>query len=180
LECVVERLSDVWTWWRIADPQWTDPLDPSYAAARGGRWNPAGSFDTLYLNEDQVTARLNLRAFISDWPYEPEDLRSSNGPILLGARLPRSQDVCDAHSNDGLRAIGLPMSYPLDTRGRPIPRRRCQPIGAAVHADGLRGVRTRGAQTGEGAGRELAWFPATARSHAREVKRLPFEAWYWA
>ena len=53
-----ERLTDGWTWWRIADPAWANPLDPSYAARRGGRWNPPDSFPTLYLNEDKVTARL--------------------------------------------------------------------------------------------------------------------------
>ena len=37
----------------------------------------------LYLNEDMVTARLNLRLFISVWPYELEDPRG--GPLdLLG------------------------------------------------------------------------------------------------
>jgi len=38
---------------------------------------PARSWRTLYVNEDLVTARLNLRAFIADWPYEPEDLRAT-------------------------------------------------------------------------------------------------------
>jgi len=73
----------------VADGTWRDPLDPSFAAQRGGRWNPPGSFPSLYLNEDQVTARTNLRAFIAGWPYEPEDLRDDNGPVLVGATLPR-------------------------------------------------------------------------------------------
>ena len=30
-----------------------------------------------------------------------------------------------------------------------------------------------------GAGRELAWFPATARSVARRVQALTFAAWFW-
>ena len=50
---------------------------------------PPGSFAVLYLNEDLVTARLNLRLFISDWPFEPEDLRDDTGPCLAEAHRPR-------------------------------------------------------------------------------------------
>jgi len=88
-----ESLTDGFVWWRIADPAWADPLDPRFAQQRGGRWNPPDSFPTLYLNEDIVTARLNLRAFIAAWPYEPEDLRDDTGPMLVGATLPRRQQV---------------------------------------------------------------------------------------
>lgn len=171
-----ERLPEPWTWWRIADPSWQNPLDPSFAQRRGARWNPPASFPTLYLNEDQTTARANLVAFIARWPYEPEDLRDDNGPVLVGATLPRAQTVCDAHSNAGLRAIGLPTSYPLDAAGHPIEHRRCQAIGERVKQSGLRGVRARSAK---GPGRELAWFPASARSVARAAARLSFGAWYW-
>ena len=71
----------------IAERAWRNPLDPGFARARGGRWNPPDSYPTLYLNEDLVTARLNLRAFISNWPFEPEDLRADTGPLLIGATL---------------------------------------------------------------------------------------------
>ena len=175
-----EHLADGWTWWRIADRGWRNPLDPSFAAERGGRWNPPDSFPTLYFNEDKVTARLNLRAFIAGWPYEPEDLRAENGPVLVGATIPRQQRVCDAHSPAGLAAAGLPKTYPMDGAGRPVARERCRPIGGAARAAGLRGVRTRSAQSRDGAGRELAWFPATVRSRARRGATLSFDAWYWA
>lgn len=177
---IEEDLPDRWTWWRIADRTWRDPLDPSFAGERGGRWNPPGSFPTLYLNEDQVSARINLRAFIAGWPYEPEDLRDDNGPVLVGATLPRHQRVCDAHSPEGLAAAGLPRSYPRDSAGHRVARQRCQSIGARIQAAGLRGVRARGAQLSDGAGRELAWFPATTRSRAKRIETLPFDAWYWA
>ncbi len=171
-----ERLPEPWTWWRIADPAWRNPLDPTFAQRRGGRWNPPASYPTLYFNEDRVTARANLRSFIARWPYEPEDLRDDTGPVLIGATLPRAQTVCDAHTNAGLKAIGLPMSYPLDGAGRPIAHPRCQAIGERAKNAGPRGVRARSAS---GSGRELAWFPATARSVARALSRLPFGAWYW-
>lgn len=174
-----ESLPDTFTWWRIADPAWTDPLDADFARRRGGRWNPPDSFQTLYLNEDIVTARLNLRAFVVAWPYQPEDLRDDTGPVLVGVTLPRQQVVCDVHSRDGVRAAGLPESYPLERDGSVVLHARCQPIGAAAKADGLRGVRARSAQSRDGAGRELAWFPATARSVAQREQTLRFDAWFF-
>lgn len=174
-----EPLADAHLWWRIADPAWRDPLDPDFAARRGGRWNPPRSFPTLYLNEDLVSARLNLRRFIAQWPYEPEDLRDDNGPVLIGAQLPRSQTVADAHSRHGVEAAGLPTTYPLDENGDPVAHARCQAVGLQAKKAGLRGVRARSAQSRDGAGRELAWFPATARSRARLTETLTFEDWYW-
>lgn len=175
-----ELLPDHWTWWRIADRAWSNPLDPTFAERRGGRWNAAGSFSTLYLNEDKVTARMNLRAFIARWPYEPEDLRADTGPMLVGATLPRRQQVCDAHSREGVHAAGLPNTYPLDASGELVSHQRCQHIGQKIKQQGLRGVRTRSAQSRDGAGRELAWFPATSRSLAKPVETLSFEDWYWS
>ena len=125
-----ETVPDAHVWWRIGDPSWADPLDPSFAQHRGGRWNPPDSFPTLYLSEDLVTARLNLRAFIAGWPYEPEDLRDDTGPILVGCALPRRQVVCDAQSPAGLHAAGLPDTCPLEPDGAPVTHARRQPIGA--------------------------------------------------
>jgi hypothetical protein len=175
-----ERLPDSHVWWRIADPAWKDPLDPGFAGRRGGRWNPPRSFPTLYLNEDRVTARLNLRRFIAQWPYEPEDLRDDTGPILVGAHLPRGQTVCDAHTRPGVAAAGLPASYPLDASGNPIGHAVCQPVGARAKNAGLRGIRARSAQARDGTGRELAWFPATVRSAATFTAMLTFENWFWS
>jgi hypothetical protein len=135
---------------------------------------------TLYLNEDSVTARLNLRRFIAGWPYEPEDLRAENGPLLVGATLPRDQVVADAHTPGGVTALGLPLTYPQGADGRTVPHARCQPLGQQIRDADLRGVRARSAQSRDGAGRELAWFPASARSRARRAKTLTFDQWYWA
>ena len=79
-----EALPGGHVWWRLADPSWANPLDPDFARRRGGRWNPPDRFPVLYLNEDLVTARLNLRTFTAEWPYEPEDLRDDTGPVLIG------------------------------------------------------------------------------------------------
>ncbi|HUG89609.1 MAG TPA: RES family NAD+ phosphorylase [Planctomycetaceae bacterium] len=176
---ITETLIDGHEWLRIGERDWVDPLDPTFAQQRGGRWNPPGSWRTLYLNEDLVTARLNLRAFIADWPYEPEDLRSETGPHLAVATLPRRQQVADVHSPDGVVGVGLPASYPLDDTGRLVGEEECQPIGERIKDAGLRGVRCRSAQVRDGAGRELAWFPATVRSRATLANRLEFDRWYW-
>lgn len=175
-----EMLADGHVWLRVAQVEWTDPLDPLYAAEAGGRWNPPRSFPTLYLNEDLVTARINMQLFSDAWPYGPEDLRDETGPVLVEALLPRQQRVADAHTPKGVSALGLPRTYPLDASGTAVPRSVCQPIGAAVHAARLRGVRSRSAQTIFGAGRELAWFPASARSRARSGARMPFRQWFWS
>jgi hypothetical protein len=167
-------------WLRIADPRWADPLDPWFAKLRGQRWNPPGSFAVLYLCEDLVTARLNVRLFIAGWPYEPEDLRDDSGPSLVSARLPRAQVVADVHTRRGVAGAGLPPAYPLDDDGRMVGHEVCQRIGAEAHHRGLRGVRCRSARSPDGAGRELAWFPATPRSRARYVSTAPFEAWFWS
>ncbi len=58
---VIEDIVEDHEWLRVADPSWVDPLDSTFAATAGGRWNPPDSFRVLYLNEDVVTARLNLR-----------------------------------------------------------------------------------------------------------------------
>jgi hypothetical protein len=174
-----EVLNNGHHWLRIAGATWDDPLDPSHAQRQGGRWNPPDSYPTLYLNEDLRTARVNMVAFIERWPYEPEDLRNDHGPVLVTATLPRGQEVADIHSDEGLAAVGLPVSYPSDGRGAAVPHSVCQLIGQSVKDSGLRGVLCLSANSLKGAGRELAWFPARSRSHATSVEVAPYEDWFW-
>lgn len=176
---ISESLADGHLWLRICDAEWADPLDPTFARLRGGRWNPPDSWPTLYLNEDLVTARLNLASFIVGWPYRPEDLNDATGPHLAVATLPRSQIVADVHSPDGVADAGLPDTYPVDADGETVPHEVCQPIGVDVKQAGLRGVRCISAQAPLGAGRELAWFPATSRSRAVLMERRPYVDWFW-
>jgi hypothetical protein len=175
-----ERLGDGYVWLRVADPAWRDPLDPSYAARLGQRWNPPESFPVLYLNEDLVTARINMRRFLDGLPYGPEDLRDDTAPVLVEVVLPRDQVVADIHTPVGVAAVGLPAGYPLGAGRRVISHARCQPIGLAARNAGLRGIRCRSAQAPFGAGRELAWFPATSRSRAQAVATRPWSDWFWA
>lgn len=175
---LVVQLRDGQEWLRVADPAWSDPLDPSYAAEFGGRWNPPNSFPTLYLNEDLSTARAQVVKLLEGSPVEPEDLEP--GLDLVLATLPRSQDVADAVSDDGLQTLGLPETYPRHANGRPVRHEICQPVGAKVHTLGLRGVYARSAVVPDGSGRELAWFPARLTSKATLVRRLSFETWWYS
>ena len=84
----------------------------------------------------------------------------------------------DAGTLAGIGAAGLPHTYPLAEDGAPVPHTRCQPIGMEARAARLRGVHARSAQSRDGAGRELAWFPASARSIARRVGGMVFTAWF--
>jgi hypothetical protein len=172
------RLPDGRVWLRVADPGWKNPLDPSHAARAGGRWNPPRSHSTLYLNGDVATARAQLGRMLRGSPARIDDLRD-DAYVLVAATLPRAQRCADAASPQGLRALGLPATYPLTERGREVARRRCQTVGAAVRESGLRGVWCRSAARTDGEGRELAWFPATRRSVARPVweRPLPLGAW---
>lgn len=174
-----EQLPDAHIWLRIADPRWSDPLDPTFAQRKGGRWNPPNSFPVLYLNEDLATARSNFVAFAASQPYEPEDLRGDTGPVLVSARLPRQQAVGDVHSVEGVAAAGLAPTYPLDENGDRVGHETCQAIGEAAKESGLRGVRCRSANGTSYAERELAWFPATARSRATQIALTPFQDWFW-
>jgi hypothetical protein len=99
--------------------------------------------------------------------------------VLVGATLPRDQEVADAHSAKGIAALGLPRTYPFERNGRLVSHQRCQAIGRHVKEKNLRGISARSAQARDGAGRELAWFPATARSRAHQEAVLDFEVWYW-
>ena len=172
-------LVDGQRWLRVADTAWRDPLDPSHAARIGGRWNPPDSFPTLYLNADLATARAQIERLLAGQPVRPEDLDDPPW-LLVAATLPPRLRAADAVTDDGLRAVGLPASYPLDASGAPIPRAPCQAIGAALYAVELDGVLSRSAATPDGTGCELAWFPRGRARARRAGKPVPFVRWWRA
>lgn len=172
---IVTHLPDGHVWLRITRPHYTDPFDPSFAQRRGGRWNPPGSWPTLYLNEDLATVHAQVRHLFTGRGVEPDDL-DDDAPIRLAAcTLPGRQRVADVITGAGVAAVGLPSSYPSDADGAQVPHSITQQIGVSVHDHGLRGVWCRSAA---GIGHELAWFPAD-RSAARPVWRHPrsFSTW---
>ena len=160
------------TYYRVADPHWEDPLDPSHAAISGQRWNPPG-LQCLYLNEDTSTARNNIAHRFTGLPYGPEELKPTESPVLIIVEVPAGLAL-DAVSDEGLTAVGLPVTYPLDSYGTTLAYDVCQPIGAAAHDAGLDGVASRSAT--QGGGRELAWFPRSEPAVA--TGRLAFETWW--
>lgn len=179
---LTKRLDNQSTWFRLADPAWQDPLDGSYSATEGGRWNPPNSYAVLYLNEDVNTARVNLTLFAADQPYEPEDLLEEAAPILVPVSLPADQTVADLTSAEGLVAVGLAASYPKGSDGLLIDHQRCHPIGQAAHDSGLDGLHVRCARSSNSEHHELAWFPSPAqrqRTAAAQAGRpIPFSDWY--
>ena len=171
-------LPDGRIWLRVADPAWEDPLDSAWAERHGGRWNPPGSFPTLYLNADVETARMQIEALLRGSPVTLDDLDDASFG-LVAAALPRSQTVADAVSDEGLEATGLPRTCPLQPDGTAVPHATCHSIGMLVKSGALRGVLCRSAARPDGSGTELAWFPATKASKARAIwpSALLFGEW---
>jgi hypothetical protein len=175
---ITEPLPEGQVWFHVVDPAWDTPVDPATAEAAGGRWNPPGSFPTLYLAESMTAARADVVRLFAGTPVHPEDLRDDRGPALARVVLPKRQTVVDVHTNAGLDAAGLARSYPSTSTGRPIPIGRCQAIGAEAHAAGARGVHARSPEASALHERTLAWFP-TPRAHAEVVGVVPFGDWWY-
>ena len=166
---------------RVADPDWTDPLDGRYAAERGGRWNPPESFPVVYLCRTIAVARAIVHRRLEGQPYGPEDLKPGAGPILVRTRVPDDRYV-NVVTDAGCRDAGLPRTYPVDSRGRLVPHRRCQPIGLRAWDRGRPGIAARSAAVARGRGgrsgdhEELAYF---GRRKLRRGRTTPFEEWFW-
>lgn len=160
-------------YYRVADPDWADSLDPSFAAAGiGQRWNPPG-LPCLYLDRDETTARANVQHLYVGLPYGPEDLDPATAPVLIDVSLPTGV-AADAFTDEGLADLGLPTTYPMNVRGGVISHATCQPVGQGVFAAGLDGVDCRSAAVG--GNRELAWFPRD--SVAETAARRAFDQWW--
>lgn len=173
-------LPDGRVWLRVADPAWAQPLDPSFARRAGGRWNAPGSYNTLYMNADVVTARLQLERLCAGTPVTIDDL-DDEAYVLIAATLPTAKRAADAISGEGLAALSLPMRYPLDEQGRAVPWQTCQTVGAHIREAGFQGVWSRSACTDDGRGREVAWFPEDGeRAHPLWDSALPLGSWRYA
>ncbi len=172
-------LPDRRVWLRVASPHWFNAMDPAWAGSQGGRWNPPNSFQTLYLNADVQTAQLQIERLCEGVPFSPEDI-SDDAYTLVLLRLPTSQRAADAVSVQGLAALGLPSSYPLDIDGNVIDRAVCQPIGTQVRELRLNGVWCRSTASADGRGRELAWFPGQRAARPLRKPPIPFGHWRYA
>lgn len=162
---------------RVADPDWADPLDVAYSMSAGGRWNPPGRFGVLYLNATIEVARANVDRLFVGLPYGPEDLDPAAAPVLVSVDVV-VDDYLDAVSNEGLSALGLPATYPLDASGGVLPHCQCQPVGQGAFDDGELGIACRSAAAGA-RGEGLAWFAQVGRPMPRKVRTSVFDEWYW-
>ncbi|MGH2951477.1 MAG: RES domain-containing protein [Solirubrobacterales bacterium] len=165
---------------RVADPEWRDPLDGGHAGRGGGRWNPPGSFGSVYLCASVAVARANVYRLLRDQPYGPEDLNPATAPTLIATRVPADR-YADLLSARGLESAGLPPTYPRDARGRRISWSLCQRVGLAAWDEGHPGIACRSAGPGApAAGREseeLAFFDRGRRLRVRARRR--FDDWFW-
>jgi hypothetical protein len=162
---------------RVADPDWADPLDGSYAAVKGGRWNAEGSFPVVYLNRDVETARANVRRLLAGQPFGIDDIEDNRRPALVHTDVPEAEHV-DVVTDAGCTSVGLPASYPDELDGRPVEHPRCRPIGQDAWDAGEPGIACRSAAPSPWpAGEELAWFQRAELLEVVEV--MPFERWFW-
>lgn len=162
---------------RVADPSWLRPLDGRYARDRGGRWNAPGSFPVVYLFSALDVARSFVFARFEGHPYSAFDLRPESGPDLVETDVPEDRFV-DVVTDDGCRAAGLPVTYPRDDDGAPVPHERCHPIGGRAFDQGEPGIACRSATARPSdEGEELAWFARGPRG-LRTRRRRAFADWF--
>jgi hypothetical protein len=81
---------------------------------------------------------------LEGYPAGLDDL-DDDAFLLVAARLPERQRFADAVSVPGLKALGLPASYPFDANGQLMSHSRCQRVGIAVRRERLRGLWCRSA-----------------------------------
>ena len=165
---------------RIAYPDWDEPLDGSYSARFGGRWNPAGSYPVCYLNRDLPTARANARHMLerrlAGLPVTVDDIDPDELPVLVETVV-EDEEFVDVLSAEGCLAVGLPSTYPKGVDGATVPWAICQPIGAAAWDEGRAGMACRSAaETAPPDGEELAWFQRDRRLQVSQ--RRIFADWY--
>jgi hypothetical protein len=162
-------------YFRVCDPGWRNPLDTSFARARGGRWNPPGLFGALYLNATILVAAANARLSFSGEIASLYDLQPAQRPDLLQVTVSKARFV-DAVTRTGLRSLRLPSSYPIG-----VPHARCQRIAKRAFDEGEpSGVAYRSnaeATPSSFIGEELAVFDR-ASALVRKKARLTFSEWY--
>jgi hypothetical protein len=162
---------------RVADPAWRNPLSGAHAQSTGGRWNPPDSFAVIYLNHSLGVARAQVLGKLEARGIRPEDLDPRQAPVLVQVDVPDDRYV-DAVTEDGLKSLGLPASYPLDASGNVVPHRVCRPVGQRARSAGEEGIACRSAAPASPpGGEELAYFGARA---LRQADTSLFADWFWS
>ena len=161
---------------RVADPDWDDPLSGKYARETGGRWNPPGRFEVVYLNADLQVARAQVLHKLEPRGIRPEDLDPARGPVLVHTTVP-TQSYVDAVSDRGLSSLGLPKSYPFDDHGRSTPHETCQPLGEQAWEGDEPGIACRSRASAPAPGEELAYFDRDEKLKVDAEEE--FSDWFW-
>jgi RES domain-containing protein len=163
---------------RVADPAWRRPLDGSFAATRGARWNPPGSFPVVYLCSSVDIARANVLRRFEGLPYAPLDLLPERRPVLVETDVPSHRAV-DVVTDAGCRAAGLPETYPRDADGTEVGWDRCRSVGEAAWEQDEPSIAARSAAARPAdVGDELAWFVRGSAGRLKVTRRRAFDDWF--
>lgn len=169
------------TYSRVADPDWDDPLDTDFSLATGDRWNAPGTFPVLYLNETLGAARANVSMRLAEQRRLgiTIDMLDPLGLPVLVEVLVSSGTAVDLTSDEGLAAVGLPLSYPLDAAGERVDHAPCRLIGATAHEAQHQGIRARCAAPGAArVDLEFAWFRDNGGFAELTGNQRPFRDWF--
>jgi len=165
---------------RLAEPSWADPLDSSHSQRTGGRWNAPGAFAGLYLNDGVPTARLQVLHKLKGQPYGPEDLSPDEQHDLVLLDVPEDEHYLDCVTDEGLRVVGLPSTYPRHPGGSEVSHAECRPIGQRAWDDVRSGVACRSAATSAApTNEELVFFDHPGRHRPTVTDRVAFANWWW-
>ena len=126
-------------YFRVVDPDWSDPADTTFSRAAGGRWNPPATFGALYLNSNESVAAANARARHAKRAIQLFDLLPEFRPQLVTFTI-SDIDVLDALTSLGIADIGFAESFPFG-----VSWDACQSVALQAHEAGLRGVAARSA-----------------------------------
>lgn len=168
------RIARSGRYFRVANPLWIDPLDPSYAKRYGGRWTPKGQFGALYLNAGIDVAAANARWQHRDRAIQLFDLRPESRPALITLAF-EPHEVVDVVTGAGLADIGFPSTYPIG-----VSHAKCHAIARTAYAGEIQGVACRSAAEATEAswiGEELTVFDR-ALPLAEIAPRRRFAEWY--
>lgn len=160
-------------YYRVCGPDWDDPRDTRYSKMSGGRWNAAGSFGVLYLNQNLEGARANARRFISRQfgsSVLPEDIAPAYLPDAALFTTDATEFV-DAVTDGGRAALHLATAY--------APRAgydACRRVGTAAYAAGEDGIAA--ASAVEQQSEELAIFDRAVDRLVHPRSRQRFLDWW--
>ena len=170
----MKRLSRGGRYYRVVNPNWADPLDPSYSKRYGGRWTPPGEFGALYLCATVDVAAANARAQHRHRAIQLFDLRPLARPSLVMVNVPENRFL-DVVTEAGLAALRFPRTYPFG-----VAYERCWPIARRAYAQRIAGIASRSnaeATSTFWIGEELALFDYSLP--VRRVGKIKsFAQWY--